>query len=192
MADIKLLTPKILQWEGGFVDDPVDPGGATNMGVTVATWKMVGYDKDGDDDIDGNDVKLINKEDYERVARIYWDRWRADEIKNQSIANILVDWYWSSGKWGIRIPQRLLGVAQDGKVGPKTIAAVNAQVPLQFFDKVFQARYDFLHDICKVSLIQYEKRMGRKATQDEINRYTSFKYLKGWLNRLNSFKPFMP
>jgi hypothetical protein len=48
MADLKIFLPKILKWEGGFVNDPADPGGATNMGVTISTWRQVGYDKTGD------------------------------------------------------------------------------------------------------------------------------------------------
>src|SRR3954471_16038511 len=114
MADIKRLSPIILSWEGGYVNDPTDKGKATNKGVTVATWKQVGYDKDGDHDIDNDDVKLISTQDFERVLDLYWDRWQADKIKNQSVANLLVDWVWGSGKWGIIIPQRLLGVTQDG------------------------------------------------------------------------------
>ena len=52
MADVKILAPFILKWEGGFVNHPNDPGGATNKGVTIAVWKKQGYDKDGDGDID--------------------------------------------------------------------------------------------------------------------------------------------
>lgn len=52
MADVRKLAPFILKWEGGFVNDPDDLGGATNMGVTIGTWKSCGYDKDGDGDID--------------------------------------------------------------------------------------------------------------------------------------------
>ena len=40
MADVKKLAPFILKWEGGFVNDPDDLGGATNMGVTMATYKV--------------------------------------------------------------------------------------------------------------------------------------------------------
>ena len=47
MADIKILSPFILSFEGGFVNHPNDKGGATNKGVTIATWKKQGYDKDG-------------------------------------------------------------------------------------------------------------------------------------------------
>ena len=63
MADINLLAPKIFKWEGGFVDDPRDHGGATNMGVTISTWRQVGYDKDGDGDIDREDIKLLTRSD---------------------------------------------------------------------------------------------------------------------------------
>lgn len=39
MANVNQLAPFILKWEGGFVNDPADLGGATNMGVTIGTWK---------------------------------------------------------------------------------------------------------------------------------------------------------
>lgn len=60
--------------EGGFVNDPLDRGGATNKGVTIATWRQVGYDKDGDGDIDVDDLKKITDTDaVERVMRPhYW------------------------------------------------------------------------------------------------------------------------
>ena len=39
MADIKILVPFIKEWEGGFVNDPTDKGGTTNMGVTITTFE---------------------------------------------------------------------------------------------------------------------------------------------------------
>ncbi len=122
------LVPYILKWEGGFINDPQDLGGATNMGVTISTWKQVGYDKDGDGDIDVNDLHLLTRDDVvNRVLKPhYWDRCRADEIESQSIANIVVDWVWGSGKPGITRVQKILGVKQDGIVGPKTLAAINS------------------------------------------------------------------
>ena len=41
MANHKILEPFILRWEGGFVNDKDDLGGATNMGVTLATYRSV-------------------------------------------------------------------------------------------------------------------------------------------------------
>ena len=171
MANVKLLLPFILSWEGGFVNDPLDRGGATNKGVTIATWRNVGYDKDGDGDIDVDDLKIITKDDVlNRVLKPhYWDRWKADQIKSQSVANILVDWVWGSGVHGIKIPQRVLGVKEDGVVGPITLAAVNDQEPRAFFDKIKAEREAFLWRIVK-------KTPSQK------------RFINGWINRLNDIK----
>ncbi len=190
MAKVDILLPFILKWEGGFVNDPADAGGATNKGVTIGTWRQVGYDKDGDGDIDVTDLKLLTNADVmNRVLKPhYWDRWKADRIKDQAVANILVDWVWGSGKHGIVIPQRILGVVADGVVGEKTLAAVNAANPTAFFKAVFNARVAFLNDITASSIAKYEAKIGRKATESELMKHTNKRFLKGWMNRLNSIK----
>ncbi len=121
MADVNKLVPFILRWEGGFVNDPDDLGGATNKGVTIATYeaycKKKGYPKPTVERL-----KNLTQEEWTEILKtMYWDRWKADEIKSQSVANILVDWVWASGVHGIKIPQELAGVIPDGIVGPKTI-----------------------------------------------------------------------
>ena len=171
MAKVELLYPFIAKWEGGYVNDPLDKGGETNMGVTIATWKKVGYDKNGDGVIDAKDLKLITKDDVlNRVLKPhYWDKWKADEIRSQSVANLLVDWLWCSGSYGIRIPQYILGVEQDGIVGPKTLAALHKRDPRSFFNQVKNERKAFLYRIVN-------------------NNPTQKRFLKGWLNRLNDLK----
>ena len=194
MANVDSLLPFILKFEGGFVNDPADAGGATNKGVTIATWRSVGYDKDGDGDIDVADLKLLTNADVRnRVLKpAFWDRWKADRIKSQGVANILVDWVWGSGKHGIVIPQRLLGVTPDGIVGDKTLAAVNAANPRQLFDAIFDARKKFLYDITAQSVASYERKIGRKATEAEKKKHTNERFIKGWLNRLEAIKQFRP
>lgn len=154
--------------EGGYVNDPFDRGGATNKGVTIATWRQVGYDKDGDGDIDVDDLKKITDTDaVERVMRPhYWNRWKADRITSQSVANIVVDWVWASGKHGITKVQQLLGVKVDGIVGDKTLAALNAQPPRVLFDKIKAARVAFIEGIIAANPSQK-------------------RFRKGWLKRLN-------
>lgn len=165
MADYRKLKPFILKWEGGYVNDKDDLGGATNKGVTLATFRSVyGQGKTA------NDLRNMTDQQWETIfKKHFWDKWRADEIKDQSVANILVDWLWASGAYGIKIPQRVLGVSVDGIVGAKTIAAVNAKDGKQFFKEIRQERIDFIDRIC-------------------TSRPQNKKFRKGWLNRINSLK----
>lgn len=169
MADAKKLFPFIMKWEGGWSDHPADKGGKTNLGITLSSWKSCGYDKNGDGLIDGEDLKLISYEDvFNFMKKNYWDRWRADEIKNQSIANILVDWVWASGAHGIKIPQRMLNVKADGIVGPVTIKALNnldRQYLPNFFRALRNERLLFVDNIVK-------RDPGQAV------------FLKGWKNRI--------
>lgn len=168
MADVKKLAPFIQRWEGGFVDDPDDLGGATNMGVTIATYKVYRKRK-GLSEPTVDDLKhLSNNEWIDILKSLYWDKWKADQIKSQSVANILVDWVWASGNYGIKIPQQLLNVKVDGIVGPKTLEAVNSRNPRELFDLIKIARFDFIEDICR-------------------KRPANNKFKRGWLNRINDF-----
>lgn len=174
MANVNDLAPFILKWEGGFVNDPKDRGGATNMGVTLNTWKSVGYDKNGDKKIDVKDLKLLSKEDVVKkvLKPYYWDKWRADEINNQSIANILVDWVYTSGKYGITKVQAMLNLKPDGVVGNKTLSAINDYPnQRQLFQRIKNERLAFIDRIVK-------------------NNPSQRRFLKGWKNRVNAFKYF--
>ncbi|HBS98700.1 MAG TPA: peptidoglycan-binding protein, partial [Citreicella sp.] len=54
--DVRQLAEEIVAREGGYVNDPADPGGATNHGVTVHTMRRLGLDLDCDGDVDAADV----------------------------------------------------------------------------------------------------------------------------------------
>ncbi|NDV93522.1 peptidoglycan domain protein [Dysgonomonas sp. 521] len=170
MAKIEFLVPKILKWEGGFVNHPNDKGGATNKGITIGTCtyyrKLKGLPQPS-----VNDLKNISNEEWMDVLKtLYWDKWKADLINNQSIANLLVDWVWGSGSYGIKYPQQVLGVVADGIVGKKTLAAVN-EYPDQ--KELFQKLWD-----------------RRKQHFESIAQHNPSQkvFLKGWLNRLNDYR----
>lgn len=169
MADPKKLIPFILKWEGGFVNDPDDLGGATNKGITIGTFSEYRKRKGLPSPTVQELKNLSGNEWYEIFKTMYWDRWRGDEIKNQSVANILIDWVWASGVHGIRRPQAILGVVPDGIVGAKTIAALNAAHPGRVFEAIKADRANFIDEICKA-------------------RPKNEKYRKGWMNRINAIK----
>ena len=168
MAKVELLAPYIRKWEGGFVNDPADSGGATNMGVTIGTFEVYCHRKGYPRPTVERLKKLTPTEWTDILKTMYWDRWQADKIHSQKIANILVDWVWGSGVHGIKIPQRILGVAVDGIVGEKTLQAINAQDPDKLFQTIYEARRKFLLDITEASITRYEAKIGRKATEAEL------------------------
>lgn len=166
MAIAKLLMPFILRWEGGFVNDPLDRGGATNKGITIGTFRSF-YGKDATVE----QLKSITDEQWLHIFKVgYWNPWKADEISNQSIANIVVDWAWASGPvTSIKQVQSILGVSVDGVVGPKTLSAVNSADQHALFSDIHASRLKFVEDIVR-----------RNPTQA--------RFLKGWKNRINDIK----
>lgn len=150
----------------GYANDPADSGGATMCGVTIATYrtyrKKLGYSS-----TTVYDLKAIPYEAWRDILKtMFWDKWKADGIANQSLANILVDFVWASGGNGIKIPQRVLGVKADGIVGPKTLSAVNSANPAELFERLHNARTEFVDSIVR-----------RKPSQS--------KFIKGWKRRIN-------
>ena len=188
MSNIEKIVPFIIKWEAstigtglsnsqlfekartrGWSNNPNDAGGATMIGVTLATYKQYCKGK-GLPQPSADDLKKIPYQTWLIILKsLYWDKWKADSIDNQSIANMLVDWAWLSGKNGIIIPQRLLGVTQDGIVGPKTIQAINDRDSKTFFDQLYKARLKYIDDII-------------------TNRPANKVFKTGWLNRLNDLK----
>lgn len=62
-------------------------------------WKEYGHDKDGDGDIDAEDIKKLSEEDAKWIAKkIFWDYFQADFILNESVAQFIVDWGYNSGR----------------------------------------------------------------------------------------------
>lgn len=165
MAEAKLMVPFIKKWEGGWANDPDDVGGCTMSGVTIGTFqKYFGKDKTC------YDLRQLTEGEWLYIFKNgFWDKMKADQIENQSIAQLCVDMCWGSGSyWAIRKMQRAIGVKDDGIIGPKTLAALNKEPHKEVFDKIWNMRYAWLCNIAK--------------------KGNNKKFLKGWLNRLNDIK----
>ena len=122
MANFKKYEPRLRKWEGSeFKVDPDDYGGATNSGVTLSTFrKVLGADKTVED------LQNMTYEQWYQVMKGYfWDKCKADQIRNQSVAEIFVDWCIHAGIGKIKLVQAMVEVNTDGIVGPKTLAAIN-------------------------------------------------------------------
>jgi len=117
--------PRILAHEGGLVNNPNDPGGWTNRGVTIGTLKKLGIDKDGDGDSDLADLKLLTAADAAKVfKRFYADPVQADLLP-VGLDYAMTDFAVNSGPTrAAEHLQRILGVAVDGHIGPQTLAKV--------------------------------------------------------------------
>lgn len=208
MADCNNLVPIIIRWEAGvtaegltnkqlfekarakgFVNDPLDRGGATLTGVTLNTYKA--YCKATGKPAPGiAELKAMPYEDwYAMLKTRYWDVMKADYISNQSIANLCVNTIWGSGSSYVKVIQGVLGVKQDGQVGPVTLAKMNGWVTQKgLFDRLWARRKQYFDNLVARSVADYERKIGRKATEQELLKHTQKRFLKGWMNRLNSFQ----
>lgn len=112
----------VLKHEGGWADHPRDPGGATMKGVTLTSFRKYVKPK-----ATKNDLRKISDEQIETVyRRHYWDAVRGNELP-PGVDYSMFDFGVNSGpSWSIKFVQKIVGVAQDGRIGPVTLAAIHS------------------------------------------------------------------
>lgn len=131
MKSVEDIAREIVRREGGFVNDPDDPGGATNFGVTIGTMRSLGMDLNKDGRIDVQDVRALTRAQAEQIfVEHYFRRPRLAELP-VALQPSLFDMYVNAGTNAVKILQRLItrmgfGATDDGIVGPRTIAAARA------------------------------------------------------------------
>lgn len=185
MADFKVFEPILLKQEGGYANKAGDSGGETWMGVArnyYPKWPGWAIIDDNKSHLPSNDrigwglfsrflrtlpaLQTLVDNFYETT---FWDTMQGDAITSQSLANFIGDWGVNAGLTvPVKHAQRLLGLIDDGKVGPKTIAALNANSNAAFFAKLKQERINFYYDVVKAH------------PEDR-------QFLGDWLQRTNSF-----
>lgn len=152
---------EVLKHEGGFVNHPDDPGGATNKGITIATYRKW-IDKNGTVE----DLKRISDTQVAKIYRsVYWNAVKGDDLP-YGIDYAVFDFGVNSGPTrAAKYLQAVLGVAQDGKIGPVTISAAKAADPAKVIAALCDRRMSFLQS---------------------LKTFTTFG--KGWTRRVNDVR----
>lgn len=158
----------ILKNEGGFVDDPDDPGGRTNFGITQETyqnWHDAHYNSS-----EVVDVKNISTEDVSLIYNGYYVECGADRIGivNPGLGIQLFDCAVNCGiGTAVKMLQKVLGTLQDGMIGPATLAMVNEESNISCTS--LKERYMLAR------MIYYVKLVLKKPSMN--------KFLLSWLTR---------
>ncbi|MEM9392430.1 MAG: holin-associated N-acetylmuramidase [Pseudomonadota bacterium] len=183
MRSVHDLAREIVAREGGFVDDPDDPGGATKFGVTLKTLRRLGLDLDGDDKITVADVHAVSRADAIALfLRHYFHAPRLASLPD-GLQPSVFDMYVNAGSNAVRILQRLLNemgfdLAVDGVIGPQTIASAQkgqARAPDHLTDAYGIARRNYYYALAD----------GRPASRKFARRRDGGK--GGWIRRAEEF-----
>ena len=129
----------LLHHEGGYVWHEEDPGGETNLGVTKKVYQEWGGTKDMKD-LTIEDVAPIYKKNY-------WDRCKCDDLPS-GLDWAVFDWAVNSGTGrAAKAVQKICGAAQDGAIGPKTLALVKGQDTQYMIEEFGKIRQDFYESL---------------------------------------------
>lgn len=153
MRSVTDIADEIIDREGGYVNDPDDPGGATKYGVTIHTMRRLGLDLDGDGAVTAGDVKQLTRDQARAIfIEHYFTRPRIGELPGAIQASVF-DMHVNAGAAAVTLLQRLLSamgepVTVDGVIGPETIAAAaraQAKAPGHFADAYGIERRNFYY-----------------------------------------------
>ena len=133
MQTVRQIAEDIVAREGGYVNDPDDPGGATNFGVTIHTMRRLGLDLNRDGQVTAADVRALTRaQAVDIFVTEYFTRPGIGRLPDCLQASVF-DMQVNAGSHAVRILQRLLRdmrieVTVDGIIGPQTVAAARAGV----------------------------------------------------------------
>lgn len=163
---IETALPLVLKYEGGYVNDPDDKGGATNKGVTQKVYDL--YRKSNK--LELQSVRYItNKEIEDIYYNEYWVAGKCNDLPNK-LAIAHFDTCVNSGlKRGAKTLQRAIGVVDDGIIGNQTLATVKKYSETILVNKYLDERVRFLNIIVEKNPVQG-------------------KFLNGWLNRVKNLR----
>lgn len=183
MKTVQQIAREIVAREGGFVNDPDDPGGATNFGVTIHTMRSLGLDLDRDGSVSISDVRALTQEQAVDIfVRHYFEKPLIALLPDPLHASVF-DMYVNAGGNAVRILQRMLNemghdLAVDGVLGPKSIAAAQA---------AYLSAPDHLVDAYGIARRNYYFRIADRRAASRKYARTRSGHKGGWIRRAEEF-----
>ena len=133
----------LLKHEGGYVNHPQDPGGRTNLGVTQRVWEEWICHPATEEDMRALTPGMVEP----LYRKRYWDKVRGDDLP-AGVDLAVFDYSVNSGPGrAAKTLQEVVGVAADGAIGPKTMAATRAMDAVEVINGICNARLEFLRGL---------------------------------------------
>ena len=183
MPSVEEIAREIVAREGGFVNDPADPGGATKYGVTLGTLRGLGLDLTGDGTVSVADVKALSREQAEAIFVEHYFKRPGIAALPETLHASVFDMYVNAGANAVKVLQRLLtemgfACTADGAIGPQTVAAAAqaaAAAPGHLADAYAIARRNYYYSLAD----------ARPASRKYARRRDGGK--GGWITRAEEF-----
>lgn len=183
MQSVSEIAREIVAREGGYVNDPDDPGGATNYGVTIHTMRRLGLDLNGDGRVSAQDVRQLTRQQAEEIFINHYFRRPGIARLPEPLQASVFDMYVNAGANAVKILQRLLRqmgqqLDVDGAIGPHTVAATNA---------AYAAAPNHLVDAYGIARRNYYFRLADKRPASRKYARTRAGGKGGWIKRAEEF-----
>ena len=142
--DLELAMSWMLAHEGGYINHPKDPGGATNMGVTQRVYDNYRRQKKQAD----RSVRAITSDEVAAIYKAqYWDAVKGDDLPS-GVDYVVFDFAVNSGpKRAIMELQRVIGATVDGILGFQTLAKTREMDPFELVEQLCRRRMKFLRSL---------------------------------------------
>jgi len=183
MGKVQQIAREIVAREGGFVNDPDDPGGATKYGVTIGTMRRLGLDLTEDGQVSVADVRALSQEQAVEIFLTHYYQRLGIAGLPEALQPSVFDMYVNSGANAVRLLQILLvemghDLALDGVIGPQTQRAAN---------QAYTDAPDHLVDAYGIARRNYYYRLAdrRPASRKYARRLDGGK--GGWIQRAETF-----
>lgn len=183
MQTIQEIADAIVAREGGYVNDPDDPGGATNFGVTIHTMRRLGLDLNRDGAVDATDVQTLTRPQAVQIFLTHYYRGPGIAGLPELLQPSVFDMYVNAGANAVRILQALVSemgfeATTDGEIGPQTLRAVH---------QAFEAAPGHLVDAYGIARRNYYYSLADRRPASRKYARTRAGGKGGWIKRAEEF-----